>query len=203
MAHDLTLADLHDRPLNFDPSARDRFTAENGWHLDDYRQPLPSEPGAWEAAKRLMTEYAFADPRIVRASYDPESPLEGRDILLEIHFLGLRFRVGVRVGEVRDETLNLDGREVRVWGWNYRTLADHLEMGQMDYEAWRWSDTGEVEFRIHAFSRPAPVRNPIVRLGFRIFGRREQVRFARQACARMVWLVEAELNDERAPAPAP
>lgn len=198
----LTLADLHGRPLNFDPSAPGEFTPANGWHIDDYRQPLPSAPGAFDAAKRLVTDYAFADPRVVHATYDPSSPLEGRDILLEIRFLGLRFKVGVRVGEVRDETVTVDGREARVWGWNYRTLADHLEMGQMDYELWEWRGTGAVEFRIHAFSRPAPVRNPIVRLGFRIFGRREQVRFAREACARMAWLVEAELPDERSPAPA-
>lgn len=196
------LADLRDRPLNFDLSAREDFTPENGWHIDDYRRQLPSGPGAWEAARRLMTDYAFADPRVVRAKYDPGSDLPGRDILLEIRFVGLRFHVGVRVGEVRDERFSADGRDVRLWGWNYRTLHGHFEMGQMDYELWKWTDTGELEFRIHAFSRPAPVRNPIVRLGFRIFGRREQVRFAREACERMVWLVKAELRDERAAAPA-
>ncbi|MCA1681991.1 MAG: DUF1990 domain-containing protein [Actinobacteria bacterium] len=35
---------------------------------------------------------------------------------------------------MRDETRDVDGRTVRVWGWNYRTLQGHLEMGQMDYE---------------------------------------------------------------------
>src|SRR5207248_1742470 len=67
----------------------------------------------------------------------------------------------------------------------YRTLQGHLEMGQMDYEVWKWLDTGRVEFRIHAYSRRARIRNPALRLGFRLIGRREQVRFARHACARM------------------
>jgi hypothetical protein len=67
-------------------------------------------------------------------------------------------------------------------------------MGQIDYEVWKWLDTGEVEFRISAFSRAAHIPNPIVRLGFRVFGRREQVRFARRACERMASLTAAALG---------
>jgi hypothetical protein len=114
-------------------------------------------------------------------------------MLLELRFYGLRFHVGVRVGGTRDETAAIDGRQVRIWGWNYRTLQGHLEMGQMDYEVWKWLDDGAVEFRIHAVSRAAAIRNPIIRLGFRLVGRREQLRFARHACRRMAELVEAEL----------
>jgi uncharacterized protein (UPF0548 family) len=197
------LDELHDKPLNFDPAERDRYRVENGWYVDDYRQPLPSEPpgppaadGSWEVARRLMCDYAFADPSIVRAIYHPDSPLEQRDMLLEIRFLGLRFRCGVRVGGIRNEACSVDGRDVSVWGWNYRTLSGHLEMGQMDYEVWKWLGTGEVEFRIHAFSRPAAIPNLFVRLGFLIFGRREQVRFARRACERMARMVEAGLRQE-------
>jgi hypothetical protein len=47
-----------------------------------------------------------------------------------------------------------------------------------------------VEFRIHVVSRAARIPNPIVRLGFRLFGRRQQVRFARRACERMACLLE-------------
>ena len=141
-----------------------------------------------------MRDYEFADPKIVRAVYYSESPLEGRDMLLQLRFYGLRFYAGVRIGGVRDETIERDGRDVRLWGWNYRTLQGHLEIGQMDYEVWKWLDTGEVQFRIHAVSRAAAIRHPIVRLGFRLFGRREQLRFARHACERMARLVEAELN---------
>jgi uncharacterized protein (UPF0548 family) len=80
---------------------------------------------------------------------------------------------------------------VRRWGWNYRTLQGHLEMGQMDYEVHKWLDSGEVQFRIHAFSRPARIPNPVIRLGFRLFGRRVQRRFARHACQRMARLTAA------------
>jgi uncharacterized protein (UPF0548 family) len=188
---------LHDKRLNFDLDGRDAMTRQAGWNVDDYRQPLPPERpgpaapgGTWERARELMLDYEFADPRIVRAVYAPGSPLEGRDMLLEARFLGLRFHFGVRVAGVVDETCDVDGRPVRVWGWSYRTLQGHLEMGQMDYEVWKWLDSGEVEFRIHVVSRPARIPNPVVRLGFRIFGRRQQVRFARRACERMACLLD-------------
>ena len=112
-------------------------------------------------------------------------------MLLEVRFWGLRFPVGVRVGAVIDETRTVDGRDVRVWGWGYGTLQGHLEVGQMDYEVWKWLDTGAVEFRVHVVSRPGRIPNPIVRLGFRLFGRREQMRFARRSCERMALLVSS------------
>jgi uncharacterized protein (UPF0548 family) len=189
------LAALHDRGLNFEAPAPSADLEAAGWRLDRYCQPLASEPpgapvanGSWEAARRLMLAYEFADPAIIRAVYRDDSPLEGRDMLLEARFWGLTFDLGVRVGAVVDETRDLDGRAVRVWGWGYRTLQGHLEAGQMDYEVWKWLDNGDVEFRIRVYSRPAAIRNPFVRLGFRLFGRREQLKFARHACERMARL---------------
>jgi uncharacterized protein (UPF0548 family) len=49
----------------------------------------------------------------------------------------------------------VDGRRARVFGWFYRTLEGHFEEGQMNYELWKWMDSGEVFFRLHAVSRPA------------------------------------------------
>ena len=197
------LDDLHDKQPNFDPDQRGDFTPENGWHIDDYSQPLPPERpgppvpgGSWEIARQLMRDYEFADPTILRAIYHPDRPLEARDMLLEGRFYGLKFHFGVRVGGVEDATRTFDGREVRIWGWNYRTLQGHLEMGQMDYEIVKWLDSGNVEFRIHAFSRAAEIPNPIVRLGFRLFGRHMQVKFATRACERMAGLTESELVRE-------
>jgi uncharacterized protein (UPF0548 family) len=192
---------LHERAPNYDLAAAAQRTPEHGWHVDDYRQPLSPEPpgpprpdGSWELARRLVRDYEFADPRIVRALYHPDRPLEGRDMLLEARFLGLRFRFGVRVAAVIDGPRTVEGRPVRAWGWSYRTLQGHLEMGQMDYEAWKWTDDGAVEFRIHVVSRAARIPNPLVRLGFRLFGRGQQRRFARHACRRMERLVRAELE---------
>jgi uncharacterized membrane protein len=195
------LDELHDKGPNFDVRRRDELTPESGWHVDEYRQPLPPEPpgqplpdGSWRAAQRLMRDYEFADPSLIRAIYYPDRPLEQRDMLLEGRFLGLRFYFGCRVGGVNDELRMVDARPVQVWGWNYRTLQGHLEMGQMDYEVWKWLDSGAVEFRIHVVSKPAQMPDPVIRLGFRLFGRAMQRRFARHACQRMARLTSDALE---------
>jgi hypothetical protein len=113
----------------------------------------------------------------------------------------LRFPVGVRVGEAYDERRDVAGRPARVSGWNYRTLEGHLEIGQMAWEVWKWEDTGAVEFHIHAFSRAAPTDSVLVRLGLRLFSRREQLRFYRHACARMRSLTTAGLSPQADVAP--
>ena len=115
-------------------------------------------------------------------------------MLLEGRFLGLRFLLGVRVVATVDGSQRLDGRPVRAWGWSYATLEGHLEMGRMDFLVVKFTDTGEVQFRIHAVSRSAGVGNPVVRLGFRLFGRGLQLRFARSAGARMNALVRERLE---------
>jgi len=195
------LAELDGRSLNFDPTELpDGPRAKPGWRVDDYRRPLPSESpgepapgGTFEIAQGLMCGYAFADPAIVRAVFDPAGGLADRNMLLQVRFGPLRLLLGCRVGAIADETRTVDGRSVRIWGWSYGTLAGHLERGQMDFAVWKWLDDGAVEFRIHVVSRRARVRNPFVRLGMRLVGRREQVRFARRACERMAELVEREL----------
>jgi hypothetical protein len=162
------LDELHDKGLNFDSERRGEFTPQNGWHVDNYRQPLPPGPpgqplpdGSWRAAQRLMRDYEFADPSLIRAIYYPDCPLEQRDILLEGRFLGLP-------GPSRDGTDGLRGLEV----------ARHRE----------------VEFRIQVVSKPAHMPDPVIRLGFRLFGRTMQRRFARHACRRMAQLTSAALR---------
>jgi uncharacterized protein (UPF0548 family) len=195
------LAQLHGRPLNFDAAKLEELAQSDPWHTDDYCRELPTEPpgppipgDSFEIAKRLMTDYEFADPKVVRAYYEADHPLLGRDMLLEIRFWGIRVRVGVRVAKIFDGERTVDGRQVQIWGWAYRTLEGHLERGQMDYQLWKWLDTGAVEYRIHAISEIADAGNPIVRLGFRLFGRREQVKFARECGERMVRLTSAAVN---------
>jgi uncharacterized protein (UPF0548 family) len=132
----------------------------------------------------------------VRAYYDQAAPLEGRDMLLELRFLVFRTYVGCRVGEVTDEARTVAGRPARIWGWPYRTLEGHIEQGQMAWEVWKWLDTGEVEFRVHSYSRFAGARNPFTALGVRVFGQRQRRRYLTHACRRMSELTRAGLRGE-------
>jgi uncharacterized protein (UPF0548 family) len=207
------LAELHDKKLNYDPLAP--HPPERGWRIDDYCEPLPPEApgppergGSFAIAQTLLRDYKVADPHIVRAYYDQDAPLEGRDMLLELRFLLFRTYAGCRVGEITDEERAVDGRRVRIWGWPYRTLEGHVEQGEMSWEVWKWLDTGEVQFRIHSYARLTGAPNPITRLGLRLIGQRERHRYLSRACARVADLTaeglrgrhpagERALHDER------
>lgn len=184
------LDEMRSLGFNHDPAREAEFTPANGWQIHDRRQALP--PGSWDVARRLMRGYEFADPSISHAVYDPDEPLEGRTMLLELRLWGaLRVDVGVRVTCVYEEDRVLDGREGHVWGWAYRTLEGHVEMGRMDWQVWKWPGSEEVLFRVHSYSKRAVDRDLVVQLGFRLFGRREQAVFLDSTCRRMAALTEA------------
>lgn len=203
------LAGLSQRKLNFDPAVLRHARPEDGWSITDLCQSLPPEPpgppvegGSWQIARALMQGYEFADPSIVRAYYDRTVPLEGRNMLLKLQALGLFWLfVGVRVGEVYDQTRSTPSGDARVWGWNYRTLDGHVEAGQMDWEVWKWPESGAVEFRVRAVSRPARIPNPLVRVGFHLLRGREREAFLQSTKQRMrkftALALEAPEREER------
>jgi hypothetical protein len=81
-----------------------------------------------------MEDYCMADPRIVRATWNPRAALLGREMLLELRLYRIfRVRAGVRVTRVWDEERVVAGRRARVFGYEYVTLRAHVEMGRMDY----------------------------------------------------------------------
>jgi uncharacterized protein (UPF0548 family) len=177
------------------------------WTLDTYGIALPMErPGApepggtWEHACRLVRDYEFSPPEIVRALYDPAAPLLGRDMLLEARFHGMHFYCGVRVTEVVDETRDAADR---IWGWAYETLEGHLERGKVAYEVVKRQNTGEVQFVISCHAQGAPTLDRITLLGWRLFGRRTQLRFYRRCGERLRHFVEAELRGEHPHAGSP
>jgi uncharacterized protein (UPF0548 family) len=203
------LASLAGRPVNYDPNGLDLANPPGGWTVDDRLQSLPPEPpgepvagGSWETAARLIRGYEFADPSIVRARYDPDAPLLGRDMLLELRALGLvSVYVGVRVCEVWDGNKERDGRRARVFGWAYRTLEGHVEQGEMGWQVWKWLDTGEVEFRARAVSRTAPIANPVIWAGFHLLRRYERRLYLGSTDRRMRELTARALR-EQSPADA-
>lgn len=196
------LDDLRDRDVNYRPEELRR----PGWHRDRHQVRLPDEaPGApepdgsWEQARRLIEMYEVPVPSVIRGLYHADAPLRGRDILLEGRFHGLRFYMGVRITEIVDEVR--DDR-VRAWGWTYETLQGHLERGRMTYEVVKHLDSGRVEFVIHGVSQGAPTLGPVVRLGWRVFGRPTQLRFYRM-CGERVRRIVGDVVPGRRPLPSP
>jgi uncharacterized protein (UPF0548 family) len=187
--------------LNYDPLT---LSEAAGYSVTDVRHALPSEApgdpvphGSFEIARRLISEYDFADPALVRASYDATVPLLGRTMVLQLRALGvISVHVGVRIIRTIDEEREASGRRVRIWGWTYGTLEGHVEAGEMSWETWKWLDTGEVEFRCHALSRPAKIRNPFVALGFKVLGPHERKTFLHGTGNRMSARIGRELAEQ-------
>ncbi len=89
-----------------------------------------------------------------------------------------------------------------MWGWCYQTLEGHLEQGRLSYEVIKHLTTGQVAFRVAGYSRAAPIGNPIVRLGFLLFGRWTQRRFYRNIQVRITELVRGAQRGRPLPSPA-
>jgi uncharacterized protein (UPF0548 family) len=197
--------------VNYDPARAPGHATEaveGHWHVDSGATVIgregpgaPERGGAWEIACRLVSEYEFADARILRGAYRRDAELLGRNMLLEARFFGLRFYLGVRVTGIIDEERDTGDGPERVWGWCYQTLDGHLEQGRLGYEVIKNLGTGVVTFRVVGYSRRAPIRNPVIRLGFVLFGRWTQQRFYRDIQARVADLVATAQRGSPLPAP--
>ncbi len=183
--------------VNYDYEQQHEYTSATGWRLDDYATDLPAEApgppasaGPFAAAQDVLRRYAFPPPDLITGYFAPDGPLEKRVMVLRAHFLVFSFWFGVRVSDVIDEAARPSpaGPE-RVWGYGYRTLEGHFERGQIDFSIHKNLTTGAVQFRIHAVSQLGSIRNPFYWLGFKLFGRMLQRRFAHQSLARMRGLV--------------
>lgn len=190
---------------NVDLDALHETTEGDGWRIDRHEAELPSEPpgpplpaddarASYAVAVDLVRHYAFPDPDLITGIYQPEGPIEGRPMLLRAKFLWFTFWFGVRIGDVVDEVRKTDGDRVHAYGYGYATLEGHFEKGRIRFEVRKTEATGAVTFHIDAVSRPDRIRNPFYRIGFKLFGRRLQLRFARTALERMQRLVKEELE---------
>ncbi len=190
------LDDLRSRSVNYNEAAAPPAVTD-GWHQDRHTVELgreaPGEPepdGILRRAHALVDGYEFTNPHLLRAVYRRGSEVVGRDMLLEGRFLRLRFLLGVRITESHDELREGPNGPERVVGWSYQTLQGHLEQGRLTYEVVKEIDSGRVSFVIDAYSRQAPIANPVLRLGFAMFGRANQLRFYRYVTRRLCALVE-------------
>lgn len=176
-------------------AAPTEMTSDRGWHAYASHAAIGREPAgeplpdaAFRRAQDAIAAYAFSDPRIVVAHFDPDAPLEGRRMLLEIKVLGLHYLCGTVVGAVHHGT----GDGVTRFGYRYDTLEGHIETGAEWFLLSKRHGTGEVRLRIQAAWRAGDFPNWWSRLGFRLLVRRYQRAWHRLAYLRLRALVGAE-----------
>jgi len=141
----------------------------------------PLEDGPFERLKQAIADYRFSDPDIVQAHFDPDAPLLGRSMLLELKPFRLRYLCGVRVGALRDELH--DGHSV--WGYRYDTLEGHMESGAEWFLLDKDHESGEITFSITAHWRRGEFPNWWSRIGFDLLAPRYQRRWHRAAQRRL------------------
>ena len=194
---------------SFDLTRMNEYTSKTGWHIDDYEEELPAEaPGApvpggsFEAAQQVLRNYSFPPPELITGIFVPDTPLEDRVMVLRGRFLFFTFWFGVRVGKVINEQRTApDGTLEAVWGYNYHTLEGHFEQGQIEFTIHKQLNTGRVLMRIHAVSKTGHISNPFYRIGFRLFGRSLQRRFAHSSMQRTRQQVQDMLRKGKASPP--
>ena len=196
---------LREARYNFDLDETHDYTEANGWHLDTHEAELTPEPpgpplppddarASWAIACGLLRAYAFPDPKLVTGIFAPGDPVAGRPMLLRARFLGFTFWFGVRIGREIDEIRDTEAGPVHAYGYDYATLEGHFERGKITFEVRKEIASGRVLFHIDAFSKPDRIRNPFYRIGFKLFGRHLQIRFAHSAMERMQRFVKQELE---------
>lgn len=172
------IASLQGVRRSFDESESE-MTGDAGWyhyHSEAVIAPDDAEPACFDRARTALANYAFSDPGIVVAHFDPDSQLLLRRFLLEIKVLGLRYLCPAVVNQVRDEA--------HVFGFRYDTLEGHIEQG-VEWFLLTRTDDGRIRFRIEARWRTGEMPNWWTRVGFAVLSSYYQRRWHRQAHRRM------------------
>lgn len=136
---------------------------------------------SFEQAKEKLRLYKFSDPKIVRAYFDPSTPLLGRRMLLEIKVMGFHFLCGTVISEVQDRT----SANETLFGYRYDTLAGHVESGTEWFTLRRNHKTGKIIFRIHGQWRPGRLPTWWSKAGFHLLASRYQRAWQRTAFWRL------------------
>lgn len=168
------------------------------WNHDTASIKLPSDlrrgQQSFEIAKEFIRKYKFPNPKRVIGYYDPNSGLLGRTMLLRASFLGVTVCFGVRVTKVIDEMITTDcGFYGQNWGYSYRTLEGHWEIGEITFVLSHDFDNGTVTFTVKSYSKADRIPNLIHRIGFAVFGRHLQKQFAKESLQRVSDHVREEL----------
>jgi uncharacterized protein (UPF0548 family) len=152
---------------------------------------VPRPGGAFELARDALRAYAFSDPSIVEAHFDPAHRLEGRHLLLELKVAVLRYLCGTRIASVEDR----QDSGSSTFGFRYDTLEGHVERGYEWFRIEQDHATGEVTFCVEARWLPGDFPNWWSRLGFAVVAPLYQRRWHRRAHRRMAAFAEGRRLD--------
>jgi len=179
-------------PLNFD-AVEEEMTGERGWHHYHSEAVIATELDGDECftrARVALANYQFSDPAIVLAHFEPDVPLPGRRMLLEIQVLGLHYLCPAVVNRVREEP--------GVFGFRYDTIEGHIERG-LEWFLLTKNERGEIRFRIEARWRRGEFPNWWSRLGFIVLSGHYQRKWHCRAHQRLSLL--AHYGSTRPPRP--
>jgi uncharacterized protein (UPF0548 family) len=186
------LEGLGDLDRNFDVASMEEMTRSAGWRAQSSEalvaRESPGRPlrsGPFAKAKEAITSFAFSDPSIVRAHFDPRAPLLGRRMLLDLQAFGVHCLCGTIVSAVLEE--EKEGRSA--FGFRYDTLQGHPERGLEWFVVTKDHDSGEVRFRIRSRWRDGEFPNWWTHAGFLTLAphfRRRWLRHAHERLARMI-----------------
>jgi len=141
----------------------------------------PEQGGPFRRMVPAIAAYRFSDPDIVKGHFDPEAPLLGRRMLLELKPLFLRYLCGTIVGALREESDDAH----TLWGYRYETLEGHVETGAEWFLLEKDHRTGVITFRIEAHWKPGQFPNWWSYVGFKVLAPRYQRRWHRAAQRRL------------------
>ena len=189
LAERLRALDDVERNFNIEHAA---MLATHGWHgyasealLTQEKQGPPAQDGYFERGWLAILGFKFSDPAIVTAHFDPDTPLLGRRMLLEVKVLGLRYLNGTVVSAVRTDATDRH----TTYGFRYDTLAGHIEAGTEWFLLTKEHATGDIRFTIRAKWRAGEFPNWWSRIGFHIVGRHYQRRWHVHAHHRLLALM--------------
>jgi uncharacterized protein (UPF0548 family) len=131
-----------------------RGAIPRGFHVDRYAATLGRGEGVFESAKDAIRGWKQFDLPWIRVI--PQSqPAPGVMVAVVARILGLWWTNVSRVIYTVEET--------DAFGFAYGTLPFHAETGEELFLVERSRESGEVTYRVLAFSRP---RHPLARLGY-------------------------------------
>ncbi len=163
---------VKDQPFSYPEVGATQSSPPAGYHVDRYSQVVGRGPGALEAAKEAIRQWAPFQIPWIQIAHQGDLEVD-RVVAVVARVMGVWWTNFSRVVYTIDEPER--------FGFAYGTLNDHAEIGEERFLVERDPENDEVTYSIMAFSRP---RHFLAKWGAP-FARATQRRFGRQSLGAM------------------